>query len=608
MHGYNPLKGSIFSSLPRSATQGVFGLRHLFHPIGQPLDPSDRFKGAGSFPTTAAAIPAAAPPAGGARMASALMPSLGSALRKLEARIQRGHNELWTDRLASDPGGPVPAFNWENPSIPAGYTYLLQFIAHDTVASAAACVASQGARAVLENMRRRPLALDTLYGGGPDVDVAAFEFGTEHRDSRGRVPRTHLRVGPWRRPVDAPTTSDCPFRDLARAKADPGEDDGLSPPHVRNWLTEVMVADRRNDAHALISQLTVLFHLLHNEVMRRLEQRPIGIVGCSVPERAYRRFLCARLAVTLIYRNIIEKDVLTLVLHPQVHARYASPDATLLDPTPGIPLEFTHGAFRFGHAMVRETYKVNSEIALPMERALLQSSTRSPGFLPVTDQWLVDWSRFFATGTLDPNLSRRIGPDYAPPLRSTALLGDRDPDDHTALPARDLMGASFAGLWSVPKLYAKLQNLVAGQAIAPLLPPFEAWQTLLRQWLTKPLSSDITDTFEPDEVEAIVADPPMPFFVMFEAAHSVASGAPALGGGGRYLGPFGSIITAEAMFGALRLSPLGLEGSGTVAQQIAKACGELLGDGDALADVPEIASMPALLAFMGDNGAFSGPE
>ena len=178
--------------------------------------------------------------------------------------------------------------------------------------------------------------------------------------------------------------------------------------------------------------------------------------------RAYRRFLCTRLVVTLIYRNIVEKDVLNLILHPELYARYSAPGADLLDSNPGVPLEFTHGAFRFGHAMVRNSYKVNSDEILPIDRALLQSSLRSPGFLPVTDKWLVDWARFFATGTVDPNLSRRIGPDYASAMLSTALFNDRDPTDQTALPGRDLMGACFAGLWSVPKLYAKLQQLVVG--------------------------------------------------------------------------------------------------------------------------------------------------
>ncbi len=161
----------------------------------------------------------------------------------------------------------------------------------------------------------------------------------------------------------------------------------------------------------------------------------------------------------------------------------------------------------------------------------------------------------------------------------------------------------------MPSLYDKFAEKLEGTPPAELLPPFPEWQKLMRQWLAKPDPTGMNDPLDRMEIEAIVADPPMPFFVMFEAAHVVKNGKPSLGGGGRSLGPFGSLIVAEALFDALKLHPGGVEANGaTQREQIAACCAELLGDRDALALVPEIASMPKLLEFMGSSGAFCAPK
>src|SRR5205085_12593898 len=55
-----------------------------------------------------------------------------------------------------------------NPDIPSGYTYLLQFIAHDTVNSIPSWTATErGPGFAFVNGRQGPLTLNTLYGQGP---------------------------------------------------------------------------------------------------------------------------------------------------------------------------------------------------------------------------------------------------------------------------------------------------------------------------------------------------------------------------------------------------------------------------------------------------------
>jgi hypothetical protein len=82
--------------------------------------------------------------------------------------------------------------------------------------------------------------------------------------------------------------------------------------------TDPLIADQRNDAHAIISQLTVLFHDLHNRIVGALRAP-----GTRPDERDARaRFLCARAAVAAIYRRIVRDDLLPRLVLPAVDAAF----------------------------------------------------------------------------------------------------------------------------------------------------------------------------------------------------------------------------------------------------------------------------------------------
>jgi hypothetical protein len=55
------------------------------------------------------------------------------------------------------------------------------------------------------------------------------------------------------------------------------------------------------------------------------------------------------------------------------------------------------------------------------------------------------------------------------------------------------------------------------------------------------------------DVDRLVDDPPLPFFVLFEAEQAAHGATP---------GPIGSIIVAETVYGALRTNVHGFEGLG----------------------------------------------
>ena len=119
-----------------------------------------------------------------------------------------------------------------------------------------------------------------------------------------------------------------------------------------------------------------------------------------------------------------------------------------------------------------------------------------------------------------------------------------------------------------------------------------------------PASKVISDA----DIEILANDPPLPFFVMFEAAHPIVNGSPTSLLGGKHLGPVGSIIVAETIFGALRRHELGFEKAGpTLKEQIRATCAAVLGNGSAFDAVPEITSMPDLLKFMQSSGAITLP-
>ena len=263
----------------------------------------------------------------------------------------------------------VPYGSQDNPRIPAGYTYLMQLMAHDLVQSSVAVALVGEETGGVRNHRQSRLRLDTIYGAGPDLNAFAYAL-----EDASDFARTRLRLG---RMAPDPIAG-CPFRDIARVL--PANQTEVALP---GGYTDALIADSRNDDHAILSQFTALIHLLHNGIVANLLPKiePHADPGAKA-EAACSNFLCARAAVTLIYRNIIRKDLMQQVLHPAVYAAYRNVvDAKeLVDiPDERIPLEFSHAAYRFGHCMVRNTYKIN---AIPGEQkitaALLTTSSRGP--------------------------------------------------------------------------------------------------------------------------------------------------------------------------------------------------------------------------------------
>ena len=554
------LRNSEFDTRDAARAATMPGFRHF---LGTP-EPSQRFRAFGADPLVS--------PSHHARLRG-LMHRLS---RRMDAAIKWPPHQAKTEE------------HWENPFIPSGYTYLLQFVAHDLVHSAIPLSVAGGIGGGTANARRTPLRLETLYGSGPvgSPHIYALDASSDDR-------RTKLRLGRMRWKENEPA-SGCPFRDIARTPAENLTGVDRSIAGVRVALTEALVADPRNDDHAVMSQLTALLALLHNgliDIVRRHEGHagPNGQFGA-----AYRRFLCAREALVAIYHNVLRKDLMQRVIHPAIYAAHQGPSPAFMDrphatecfPTGGweIPLEFSHGAFRFGHAMVRPEYQINDLSLHDLNITLEKSSMNDPANMPLDETWMVQWSRFFEINGSRPNLSRRIGPHLSDGLGNDQIFPAFDETARVGLLYRDLLGAGLAGMWSVDALIAEIGHRRPQLIAASRLLTDRAWRVdQLREWLA---SGHVYGALTHDDIETLANDPPLPFFILFEAMQQMD---------GLQLGLLGSIIVSETIFGALAGDPQSA-GGGSLADQLNLISREFYLT-NVLQEIPEISNMAQLVEF-----------
>ncbi len=125
----------------------------------------------------------------------------------------------------------------ENPAIPAGFTYLGQFIDHDITFDPVSSLDRFNDPDALQDFRTPRLDLDFVYGSGPDDQPFLYEADGKH-----------LLLGEDR---DFDTTRNN-RPDLPRNNATP---------------RRALIGDKRNDENTIVSQLQTLFIRFHNKVL-----------------------------------------------------------------------------------------------------------------------------------------------------------------------------------------------------------------------------------------------------------------------------------------------------------------------------------------------------
>jgi hypothetical protein len=330
-------------------------------------------------------------------------------------------------------------------TIPAGYTYLGQFIDHDlTFDHTKVALGEDISPAELLQGRSPSLDLDSLYGAGPG-DPGSEKF-YEDDGRRLKMGRTTGLGGP---PFQARDGFDLP-RHPDRKKA--------------------TIPDFRNDENLAVAQTHLAFIRFHNRVIDELDDVP-----------AAKRFARARRQVVKHYQWMVRHDYLPRICDPAVlddvfanGRKFFEVNANPTD-VPTMPIEFSVAAFRLGHSMIRSRYSWNLAFdngggTLP----LLFDFSGTSGFLGhgtrLPSNWIADWRRMYrfqqnALKVPEPkaNVAKRIDTRLVDPL-GTLPPGSfglkQAPQDPLVanLAFRNLERASMLRLATGQDMVRKLQN------------------------------------------------------------------------------------------------------------------------------------------------------
>jgi hypothetical protein len=324
------------------------------------------------------------------------------------------------DDLAAGPIQLIldPALSLNNPDNPthtAGTTFFGQFLDHD-------CTFDQTSR----------LGVPTEPKSSPNTRSAVFDLDSVY--GRG--------------PTGSPELYDPADRDKLRL-----ESGGLFEDVPRTATGGAIIGDPRNDENLIISGLQAAFIAFHNRVVDHVRSR--GVTGSAVfPE--------ARKTVTWHYHWLIVTEFLPQIIGARLIAEILIRGRRFFRPsTPFIPVEFQGAAYRFGHSMVRPSYRANlagdngaaffgfifdpagQGQADPVD---LRGGARAP-------RRFIGWQTFFDFGDGQMRRNKIIDTRLSTPLFNLPLgtIGDGQPP--TSLATRNLLRHVT---WSQP----------SGQAIA----------------------------------------------------------------------------------------------------------------------------------------------
>ncbi len=400
--------------------------------------------------------------------------------------------------MTSGRGGPPG-------QVPAGYTYLGQFVDHDlTMDVTDVMLGDDVSPADLLQARSPTLDLDSVYGAGPASEGSAVLYEEDG---------VHLRVGTSRGVDDLP---DLPGHDLPRRSGGP----------LAGRRTAV-VADPRNDENLAVAQTHLAFLHLHNAVVdRRTDPPAVGDVRGAGPVRLFRR---ARREVTLHYQWLLRHDYLPRICDPAVvddvwlaGRKLVEPDAGPLD-VPTMPVEFAAAAFRLGHSMVRGDYSWNARFpgragSLDLLFTFSGGGGDLGGDTTLISSWVADWRRLY-----DFEAAGR--PRLAPPGRlNRAMRIDTRLTDPLAL----IPPSTFGGDDDVAPINrnlafrnlvrAAMLHLATGQGMLTRLAEVGVTVTpLTRDQLLRGDGGTDLSSLEPREQDLLVERTPLWFYVLREA-------------------------------------------------------------------------------------------
>jgi hypothetical protein len=395
-----------------------------------------------------------------------------------------------------------------NVPVPTVYTFFGQFVDHDITLE----TVSNDIRCISEKCRPKPIslfevALKIQNFQSPNLDLATVYGGNAQRDGEKMLIDEVVITR-------VPCNMKDPFHDLPRGpKSSDFRKDRVA-----------LIGDTRNDENLIIAQLHVAFLRAHNTLVEK---------GHCYEE--------ARKLIRQHYQWVVLDDFLYRVADPYIvdsvrekGPRFFTPPADSFF----TPLEFTVAAFRFGHSKVRPGYVQFNEINLVGDFIRLFHFTLSSGamggFPNLPSDWVIDWTKF-VNPTADNHNSRAIDTLLADPLSSLKQEGGEPLEHEVNLAIRNL-------------LRGYILRMPTGQAVADAM-GFTP--------LTDKEIADIPSVVQrPEQLEVLrdsgfLTRTPLWFYILAEAAHYDCRVEHRCLKG-QHLGPVGSTIVAEVLYGILQ--------------------------------------------------------
>ncbi|MBB4348462.1 MULTISPECIES: peroxidase family protein [Rhizobiaceae] len=321
------------------------------------------------------------------------------------------------DRLDAA-GNPDPA--GDNMNIPAGYTYLGQFIDHDITLDTTPLDQQKADPLATVNFRTPALDLDSLYGDGPGIHPYLYQRDPAKPKIIGKMLIGHAAQSPDQNGRSIPTLpNDLP----------------------RNQVGHALIFDERNDENLLVAQMHLLMLKFHNKVFDRVVAANPGLSDDAL-------FKETRRIVTWHYQWIVLFDFVERLTEPGLIQKIKHQGRRFyrFKQRPYMPAEFAAACYRLGHSMVRQTYSHN-QVFNPTADSIAngtlgllffftgKSGSITGEFAPVPpapppaaqntlpSNWVIDWRRYFDLGTpaggnFALNHSRRLDPLLTPALHT----------------------------------------------------------------------------------------------------------------------------------------------------------------------------------------------
>jgi Animal haem peroxidase len=416
---------------------------------------------------------------------------------------------------ARDPYGSNP----DNPTMTAGSTFVGQFTDHDITFDQTSRLGVPQNPTRSPNTRTPALDLDSVFGGGPAHRPDLYQPSAD-----GAVgPKLKLGTGGVHEDVPRVANGDGTY--------------------------SALLGDPRNDENVIIAGLHCAHVLFYNRVLDELPLLDLGRFPAAsgrVADDPYDQFLLARQVTLWHYQWLLVHEHLPQIVGQAMvddvlrrgNRFYRPPDGDAF-----MPIEFGAAAYRFGHSMVRPSYRLNftsgtgdggDPTADPFFALVFDATEPDFSAPPRRDRddllggfpaprRYVGWQTFFDAGDGQVKHNKKIDTTISSVLFTLPLpaIAPHTQTAPTVLPQRNLLRQLT---WGLP----------SGQAMA------RAMQVDALQASDDPLQRIGSVR------RAFARSTPLWYYVLAEA--KVAAG-------GLHLGPVGGRIVAETLIGLLRADP-----------------------------------------------------